>query len=98
MAIFVRFVAGLVPVLALSGGPAQAHQATAVRHAQLEPAHPAPLQVQAGARPAAQSVPLRPLSLPPPKPEVAPTTFPDFGNPLKRRRMALPAPDANSGY
>ena len=97
MAIFVRFVAALVLVLALSGAPAQARQPAVARHTQLEPVRPASLQVQVGGRPAAQSVPLRPLSLPPPKPEVSPTTFPDFSNPLKRRRMALPAPDA-SGY
>jgi hypothetical protein len=98
MATFVRFVAALVPVLALSSAPAQARQPAAVRPAQLEPVRPTSLQVQLGGRPAAQSVPLRPLSLPPPKPEASPTTFPDFSNPLKRRRMALPAPDANPGY
>jgi hypothetical protein len=49
--------------------------------------------VQVGAHPVSQGVPFRPLALPQRKPETSPTALPEFFNPLKRHRMALPSSD-----
>ncbi len=63
-----------------------------MRRVQLGSARPA-LQVQVGAHPVSQGVPFRPLALPQRKPETSPTALPEFFNPLKRHRMALPSSD-----
>ena len=91
MTTLVRLGATLVTVAVLAGTPAWARQTVVLRRAQLEPARPAVLQVQVGAHPASQGASFRPLTVPVRKPEASPKTVPEFFNPLKRRRMALPA-------
>ncbi len=94
----VRLGAALVATVVLAGTPALARQTVGFRRVQLEPARPALLQVQAGAHPVSQGVPFRPLTLHPRRPETSPTALPGFFNPLKRRRMALPASDTPDSF
>jgi hypothetical protein len=91
MTTLVRLWATLVTAAVLTGAPALARQRLGLRHAQLEPTHASAFQTQPGMRSVPQA--LRTLVLPARKPEAAPTTLPEFANPLKRRRMALPAGD-----
>jgi hypothetical protein len=98
MTTLVRLGATLVAAAVLAGTPASARQPGGLRHVQLEPARPPALQVQVGSHPVSQGSSFRPLTLPVRKPETSPTTFPEFFNPLKRRRMALPTSDTPDSF
>ncbi len=95
MTTLVRLGATLVTAVVLAGTPASARQPVGFRHVQLGSARPV-LQVQVGSHPVSQG--FRPLTLPR-KPEASPPTAqPEFFNPLKRRRMALPATNAPDSF
>jgi hypothetical protein len=96
MAMLVRLGATLVATAVLAGTPVLARQTVGFRH--VEAAHPAALQAQAGSHPVSQGAPFRPLTLHPRRPETSPTSLPEFFNPLKRRRMALPASDTPDSF
>jgi hypothetical protein len=97
MTTLVRLGAALVTAVVLAGTPASARQPIALHHAQLEPAR-SPLQVQVGAHPVSQGGSFRTLTVPARRPEASPTALPEFFNPFKRRRMALPATEIPDSF
>jgi hypothetical protein len=85
----------LVPALAHAQQPGPVHRAPVLSERPAAPSGQG-LQVQFGGRSQHEPAPLKPLQIPARKIEHEPSSTQEF-NPLKRRRMAMPALPGDDG-